>query len=66
MNDSPERPPLADTALQDGLLTVYLNAAKTSDSNIEQRLGREPFDFRSLLSFWHRQNGKITESDSRP
>lgn len=61
MNDMPERPPLADTALQDGLLAAYLNEAKTADANVERRLGHEPFDFRSLISFWHRQKRDIPQ-----
>jgi hypothetical protein len=35
--------------LQDGLLAHYLSQAAASDSNVEPRLDREPFDYREML-----------------
>jgi hypothetical protein len=38
-----------DRGLQDGLLAYYLAQVGASDVNVERRLEREPFDYRSLV-----------------
>jgi hypothetical protein len=34
--------------MQDGMLAHYLEQAAHADSNIERRIGEEPFDFRDM------------------
>jgi hypothetical protein len=44
--------------MQDGMLAHYLEQAAHADSNIERRIGEEPFDFRDRRAA--RRNTKIT------
>lgn len=47
---------MASDALQDGMLKHYLSQAPASDSNVEARLDREPFDCRDYyrrLEKWY-------------
>ncbi|MGA7384507.1 MAG: hypothetical protein WBW81_07395 [Methylocella sp.] len=37
-----------DAGLQDGMLAHYLAQAKMSDTNVEARIEKEPFDFREM------------------
>jgi hypothetical protein len=38
-----------ERAVQDGLLSAFAEATNFSDATVEQRLAKEPFDYRDLM-----------------
>jgi hypothetical protein len=50
--------------MQDGILAWYLSQAAASDANVEERLDREPFDWREWAANWSPGRPKILNNKS--